>query len=197
LSIEKPDKKQYIRSQLLKEQKVSLTAPILVNTKIPEINGHVRFLLQKTPVRLISCYGSPMIKMLALFFTFFSAYSYSLECLDTNNSFDIDSHWKAREDIFVGRVISGKFDPKTKERVYDVDIESTFKGNLQDTTKYITYYSYEILLGESYLFMLPGNKRTPSECIRISPFEFSWENRSDLIYSKDVKRILELSRKKP
>jgi hypothetical protein len=55
LSIENPDKKQYIRSQLLKEQKVSLTAPTLVNTKNPEINGHVRFLLQKTPVRLISC----------------------------------------------------------------------------------------------------------------------------------------------
>lgn len=90
---------------------------------------------------------------------------FSWECPETNNSYDLDTHWKLATDVFWGKVVEGKY---TKRKDYENDIDFTveiydiFKGNLKNKVDLSTSHEalfHGVEIGENYIFFLYGDNK--------------------------------------
>ena len=139
------------------------------------------------------------LKSILAFALLLSINSYSLECLDVDNSYDIETHWNARENVFVGRVFKSEYFPSQKESdefKSEIHIEKTFKGKMSGVIDFVSYStSHGLVVGDAYVFFLPNRKDISDYCLLIRPFEFHWAEREDLRDAIHVREVLNLYEK--
>lgn len=96
---------------------------------------------------------------------FFSSSVYGWECPRTNNSYDLDVHWKLATGVFWGKVTSGTYNKRENyenDIDFTVDIYDTFKGDKRDNIELSTSHASlfrGIELGGNYIFFVYGNNK--------------------------------------
>ncbi|WP_444907046.1 hypothetical protein ACJJIR_01360 [Microbulbifer sp. SSSA008] len=130
---------------------------------------------------------------------FLSLQVYGWECLDVDNSYDIEKHWNVRDHVFIARVMKAAYSPENsydQSFSYDLNVSTNLKGQVDENLKLIgDSNSPPLEISGQYIFFL--DNKSLNLCTLVLPFQFEWAERKDISAAEYVRKIIKISGYQP
>lgn len=124
---------------------------------------------------------------------------YGWECLDVDNSSDIEKHWNVRDHVFVAQVMKAAYLPGNsydQRFSYELRVTTNLKGLVDEAPRLIGDPNSPLLeVSGQYIFFL--DNMSLNLCTLVLPFQFEWAERTDINAAEYVRKIINLSGYQP